>query len=349
MAGPGDRPQLTPTPSDLGQTAAVPTPGAEHVGHLADPSGDQGHERLPEREQEGQGKGQHQLRPTRGDRDGPKLVAGAGAADVVDTGPVGELLAVADPGIGDDQHPGTGQLSPPAQVDVLAPEGHLGVEAVQCPEQARPHEDTRRRHGGHVGHGVVLLLVELSGFDHVVLRRESIDDVAHVLEPVRRVPLDQFRTRDAGVGSQRLGHQQADRIRGESHVVVTDQQEGGVDVGVEHGVGRRREPLGVGRIEDRGAGKVCMHTRDEGGVAGGVHHEHLETPVVLGDETLERLVEPLAGTVGDHDRQHRRGGITGDGDVDGWVGHDRGRVLESTPMPGSPRPDPGRRSACGRS
>ena len=155
---------------------------------------------------------------------------------------------------------------------------------------------------------------------------------------------------------QRLGDQHPDGVGGQRHVVVADEHEGGVELGVEHRVGGLREARRVGCIEHRCRRQRCPHPGVDGRRTGGVDHQHRQPGVVLGGEALQRLLEPVAGLVGDHDREHggcrvarrRRGlGIVeqqvrhlvalGRGRSGWYVGHDRGRLSPCTRRDGTPR------------
>ena len=78
---------------------------------------------------------------------------------------LGQPLAVAGPGVGHDQHPGAGQVGPPAQVEVVAVEVDVRREAAERAEQVDADQQARRRDAEDVAHGVVLLLVQLAGLD----------------------------------------------------------------------------------------------------------------------------------------------------------------------------------------
>ena len=55
-------------------------------------------------------------------------MSGAGAADVVDPGAADEIVAMTDPSVGDNEHSSTGELRPPAEIDVIAPAGNPRVD-----------------------------------------------------------------------------------------------------------------------------------------------------------------------------------------------------------------------------
>ena len=101
-----------------------------------------------------------------------------------------------------------------------------------------------------------MLLIKLAWIDHIGTHREAVDDVGDVLQTLGVIPLDDLRPGDARIGAKRLGREQPRCVWREHDIVVAEQQEHGVDLGVEHRIGRRREPLGVGRIEHRGRRKV---------------------------------------------------------------------------------------------
>ena len=103
---------------------------------------------------------------------------------------LGELLAVADTGVGRDDDAGAGEVGPPAQVDVVAVERDRRVEAAERAEQVGAHQQAGRRQHEHVADGVVLLLVELARFDDRVDLAEAVEAEPDVLQHARVVPVD---------------------------------------------------------------------------------------------------------------------------------------------------------------
>ena len=187
-------------------------------------------------------------------------MAGTGAADVVDPGAADEVVAMTDPGVGDDEHSSTGELRPPAEIDVVAPAGNPRVEAADRGKEAGTHQNTCRRHGEHVANAVVLLLISLRGLDHIGRSGELIDDETDVLQDLRVLPLDELGACDAGVGPQRFGDEHAYRVGGQGDVVVTNEQEGRLDVGLEDGVGRCGKPDRVGCVDQGRVGRNGSHS-----------------------------------------------------------------------------------------
>src|SRR5690606_8417572 len=95
------------------------------------------------------------------------LVRGGGrAAHAVDGAALaGGRLGVPDDRLGRDEDPVAGGVEPPAQVDVVAHEGQVPVEAAELLEEVAADEHAR---GGHAQHGpyvVVLALVLLTAVE----------------------------------------------------------------------------------------------------------------------------------------------------------------------------------------
>ena len=275
---------------------------------MAEPAAQQGDHRLSEREQQRQRQQIEQRRETRRDQHGAELVAGAETLGICGLS-CRECLAVSHPGIGNRQHPRSRQLCPEAQVHVFAVVGHLGIEPFEAPEQVGAYQDARRGHREDVDHGVVLLLVDLSGFHDVGGYGEAVDDVGDMLQPVGIVPFEELRADDPGVGTQRLDHEQPHRVRFGGDVVVADHQEHRVNMGIEERVRRGREAVCVRGIEHRRLGQESLHPSGHGRVARGVHHHDLKARIVLRGEALQGVFEPVAGGVGDDHRKDRRGRV----------------------------------------
>ena len=237
---------------------------------------------------------------------GPQPVA-LGQGEHVEVGPpLGQPLAVAGAGVGDDEHPGAREVGPPAQVEVVAVEVDVVREAAERAEEVDAHEQAGRRHAEDVAHGVVLLLVQLAGLGRLERHADAVGAQAHVLQHRRPVPVDQLRPDDAGVGAVRLGHQLADGRRVERHVVVQEAEEAGALDQLQGLVGRRPEP----RVVAEGP-----HERVRQPLADVGHHprlsprdqeEQAEVRVVLAGDRVEHLVEPRPGLV-HHHHGHDRG------------------------------------------
>ena len=296
----------SPSTADLVETAQVPRPGGRNVAHLTETSGDPRDEHLGEREHRQHRNGAEKAHPTAGDQDGTKLVTSTGTTNIIDADAGREILAVTDGGIGYDEHTRAGELCSPAQVDVFDSAGDPGVEPTDRGEQTGAHQHACGMHREHVGHRVVLLLITFAGIDEVVGGAELIDAQAHVLEDVGLFPRDQLRSGDTGIGSKRLGDQVSHGVGRQRHVVVTHQQERRGDVGFEHRVGGGREPDRVGRIDQGRRRRDRSNPIRQLGGAGAVDHDEVEAWIVLGDDRIEGLVEPVAGIMGDHHGGHRR-------------------------------------------
>ncbi len=127
--------------------------------------------------------------PTRGSTDDRRDGAAKGPTGRVEP-PPGQLLEVADPGVGSHDHPGAGDLGPPAEVQVLAHGHDLRVEPAELGEQVAPHERAPARRHEDVADGVVLAVVDLAGLEAVDHRSSLVGRHPHVEEPVGVVPAD---------------------------------------------------------------------------------------------------------------------------------------------------------------
>ena len=150
------------------------------------------------------------------------------------------------------EHPTSSQLRSPTQIDIFDPAGHPRVETADRGEERRPDEHACRREGKDIADGIVLLLVPLTRVDEIISSTELVDPQPHMLQNIGLVPPDEFGASDAGVRSQRLGDEDANRVRCQGNVVMTDEQERRGDVGLELGVGRRGDPNRVGRVDEGG-------------------------------------------------------------------------------------------------
>ena len=176
---------------------------------------------------------------------------------------------MAGDGWGSDEHPGTGDLGPPAEVEVLAEEGDRRVVAAEGGEEVGADERGRPGDAEDVADGVVLLLVELAPLDGRHLVARLVDHRADLQQAGGVVPGDQLRADDAGVGPVRLLDEGPHGVGLEGDVVVAEQVEGGalddredlVGGGAEPGVVRRggarrrragrRRPAASGRRPNR--------------------------------------------------------------------------------------------------
>jgi hypothetical protein len=141
-------------------------------------------------------------------------VAELQAAGVVEHATVGQSFTVASHGVGHDHHAGSGELRAPAQVDVVTPEPHLGIEPAEGSEQVGAHENARAGHREDVGDGVALRLVDLAFVGERRRRSELVHREADVLQPCRIVPHDELRCDDRRVRADHLVDEVRDRIRG---------------------------------------------------------------------------------------------------------------------------------------
>ncbi|CAB4777421.1 unannotated protein [freshwater metagenome] len=230
------------------------------------------------------------------------------AVGVVDHAAVGEHLAVASDRERHHHHAGTSELRPPTEVDVVAPETHLGVEATNGVKQVGAHQDASPRHREHVGHRVALALIDLAFVGERCRHAELVDREADVLQPGRVVPHQEFRGDNPRVRPDDLVDEVGDGLGRERDVVVAQQQQRGTRALGEHTVRSGAVPriFGTGR-EHRRAGQHRVHTRRHVD-RGGVDHQHLKPLVVLRGERGEDIVEPVARVMGDHDGEDRRSG-----------------------------------------
>ena len=135
----------------------------------------------------------------------------------------GELLEMADPGVGGDDDPRSEHLRPPAQVQVL-PHGHdHRVVAPECVEEVGPDEGDATGGDEHVPHGVVLAVIDLVGLHPLHDRAALVDAHAHVDQLHGVGPAHDLRRHDSGVRPERLFDQEVDGVGIECDVVVTQQ------------------------------------------------------------------------------------------------------------------------------
>ena len=241
----------------LDAVLAVPPPRVDGGRGQATPAGEGGVDDLGGGEERDLGQHARPVQRRVVDQHGPQPVAeeqppALGGSEAVS---LGERLAVAGHGGGDDQHPGAGHLGPPAQVEVLAEVGDGRVEAAERGEEVGPHQGGRAGDAEDVANGVVLLLVELAALDGGDLVAGLVDLHADLEEPSGVVPGDQLRADDAGVGAVRLLHEGPHRVRLQGDVVVAQQVEGGALDDGEHLVGGGAEAGVVVEAADVGVGQ----------------------------------------------------------------------------------------------
>ena len=225
--------------------------------------------------------------------------------------PLLEPLEVPDPCVGCDDDPSAVMVGPPTQVDVVTVEADRRIEPAELAQQVGAHEDARRRQHEHVADGVVLFLVDLTGFDDRVDLAEPVEAEPDVLQPARLFPLDELGTDHPGVRAVQLGDHRPDGVRRRSDVVVAQQEEAVVALDQpEHLVGGRAESRVPGDGADEGGGQVRADPGADGveelriGVADDQEQE-AHVGVVLAGECRERLVEPWPRVVHDDDGDHR--------------------------------------------
>jgi len=172
-------------------------------------------------------------------------------------------------------------------------------------EQVGAHEHGGVRHVEDVAYAVVLLLVELAGFDPGVRDAEVVDAATDFQQHVGMVGVEDLRAHDARVRPVRLLEHETHRPRIEHDVVVTNEEEVGVPDRVERLVRRRAEPFVRHPAHERlrqGAGDagggVVVRTR--------VDHEHRHARIILAAQGPQRRLQPRSGVPGDEDHGHRR-------------------------------------------
>ncbi len=317
--------QDLPLAPDHRQATEVPAPGAHHRPGPGPVAGHLGHDDLADRQHQHLGKDPDEVERAVALEDGQQLVAalellegdgfrrrpvavvGAGqqAVDGPRTG--GDLLQVPHPGIGGDDDPGSDDLGPPAQVEVLAHGDDGWIEPPELVEQVGPHQRGPAGGDEDVPHGIVLTVVDLVGVDPLHHRTGLVHGHAHVDQALGVVPADHLGRHHPGVGPERLFDQQVDGVREQGDVVVAQQVVGRpvdhgahlVDGGAEATV--LLEPTHVGGGEDGG------HPRGYVLGTGRIQHQDRELRIVLRGQRGQRLFEPRTGIVGDDDGDDRRG------------------------------------------
>ena len=243
---------------------------------------------------------------------------------------------------GCDHHARTREPCAPAQVEIFRARERVGIEAAELVEQVGAHEHGGARHVEDVAHAVVLLLVDLAGFDAGVRATQPVDRATDFEEHVGFVERHELRADDRRVGPERLFDHHADRRRVEHDIVVADEEERRALHGTEHLV---RSPTEPGIATDATHERGREGRGDPGGrVVGraGVDDQHRERRVVLGPEAGHGFLEEGAGVAGDHNgndgRRHFRIGGNGDDGVrvgvdpaDRVVGRRRGHRRRSVP------------------
>ncbi|CAB4823366.1 unannotated protein [freshwater metagenome] len=91
-------------------------------------------------------------------------------------------------GGGHHHHTRTAEVRAPAQINVVTVVFDARVESAESAEQIGTHQQTRRRHGEHIAHGVVLFLVDLARFDDRVDFTEAIDAKSYMLQHIAAIP-----------------------------------------------------------------------------------------------------------------------------------------------------------------
>ena len=240
----------------------------------------------------------------------PQAVALLEPAAVVDRAAHAEGLEVGDPGRRGDDDPGAGDVGPPAEVEVLAVEGHRPVEAAEGGEEVGPHEGGRAGDVEDVAHGVVLGLVEIAALDVVDRLAVAVGAHARPTAGGARRPTARPWARRRRRWSGRPPRPGGARCRGRG--ARRRGRTGGRRRPARRRGPRRPRRRSRGRCRGGAGGRRAARRRPGragGGVgAGGVDDEHRDVRVVLGRDARQGLLEPPAGVVRDDGDDHGRGG-----------------------------------------
>ena len=201
-------------------------------------------------------------------------------------------------------------MGAPTQIDVLTEERDVLGESAHRVEEVRPDEHAGVGDGEDLTGDVVLRLVELARLGQRGREAVRVDGVADRPQFVVTVPVDELRTDDARIGTERLGDQRGQCTVAQSDIVVEDQVEGRALDRDEYLVGRGGETtVGVESLDEGGGQDIC----DALGrilSARVVDHEHREILVVLIRERLEGFLEPVTRIRGDDHCDHGRSAET---------------------------------------
>ena len=201
------------------------------------------------------------------------------------------------------------QVNSPTEVEFFAEKRNVRGEPRHFAEHVVAHQQARRRQGEDVTHCIVLFLVAFARVYDVDELPGAVAVEPHVLQHVRCVPLDQLRPDHRRVRTEGFVDQPRNRVGPQRDVVVqhekesifpVNEREGLVDDRTKTGValhgshqrGRQRRPDAVGHLGGRRAG-------DEG--------DQPNVGILLGGQPGQRLGEPLAWLMDDHDRHDRWG------------------------------------------
>ena len=205
------------------------------------------------------------------------------AAAIINAATISQRLNVAHRGRRGHHHRRTGQPGPPAQVQVLAVQVDIGVKAVERREQVGAHQRGGTGDEKHVPDGVVLALIQLAAFHQRSGLAEPVTSHAQCQQSAGIVVLDQLGANHPGVGPERLGHHQRDRVRRQHDVVMAEQVKGGSGHADACFVAGRTEP-GVGvQTQDGGTGNDGGDPVGNRHAAGGINHHQRHVCVGLGD------------------------------------------------------------------
>jgi hypothetical protein len=149
---------------------------------------------------------------------------------------------VPDHRLGHDECPSTCNARAPAEIDVLAEHRDLIVESTERVEEVGTDEDAASRYGEGLLNLVVLGLVELEALDSLYRRTESIDAEAELQDSLDVIWINQLRADYPCVAAKCLLHHLADRVSGEHHVVVTEDEVARPVDHTAHGIRTGAEP-----------------------------------------------------------------------------------------------------------
>jgi hypothetical protein len=214
----------------------------------------------------------------------------------------------------DDHHPMTGQVDPPAEVDVLAQQLEPWVEAAQRVPHVPAHECARSPHGQHISGLIMLSLVELEVLEVDDPPPRSIGRQADIDQSVGVLPVDGLRTQERRAGIARgVVEQHLQRIRVRRAVVV--QQPDPVSplalgrghlVHLECGLDRRAVAGVTGSRQHRGAPR-CPRQQRSGRIGGsGVDRDEVVRRAGLGCDCGQGVRQPPRSIVRDQHAKHMR-------------------------------------------
>jgi hypothetical protein len=234
-------------------------------------------------------------------------------------------LGVEDDGGRDHQRGVAGGRDPPAEVDVVAEDRELVVEAAELLEHRAPHQHAGGVDGQDLAHVVVLPLVVLAPLEPELAAAGARDGDADLEQPAQRRPLPQLRTEHVDLRVLLRGREQRRQGPWVGVRVVVQQPDPlrrvgqGAEPVQAHLHGRReRGPTGCAQrlIEGRRQQVRALVA------ARGVHGDHRPRSDGLGPESLDHRGQPPGAVVADEQHGDGPGGRRRPWGRHG-LGHDR--------------------------